>query len=152
TRSLPVYALLIPFIFNWYSLVRGNSILQTPEIPFGGVHTYFNERYGMMMVPAIAMFFASAATRVRLSLLPSISMLTLLAISGTMLATPYALKDPLVGANRVATAQIQEGAWLAANCAHGPTLISEAGFEIALFYSKVPLSRFITNASSEQFR
>jgi hypothetical protein len=151
-RSLPIFALLIPFAFNWVSLVRGNSIVQTPEIPFGGVHTFFNERYGMMMVPAIAVFFAYAATRVRFSLLPSVGMIGILAIMGVVYSTPYALEDPLIGANRVAALQIQEGSWLTAHCARGTTLISESGFEIALFYSRIQLSHFITNASNVQFQ
>jgi hypothetical protein len=151
-HSLLLFALLVPFAFNWYSLVRGSSVLETPEIPFVGVHTYFNERYGMMMVPAVALFFAFAVTQVRLAALPSGGLIAVLAITGTLNATPYALQDPLVGANRVATAQLQEGAWLATHCAHGTTLISESGFEIALFYSHVPLSKFITNASDMQFQ
>ncbi|HEV2237642.1 MAG TPA: hypothetical protein VGR57_13355, partial [Ktedonobacterales bacterium] len=153
TRMLPVYALFIPFVFNWYSLMRGNSALETPEFAFGGIRTFYNVRYGLMMLPAIALFFAYAASRIRWSLLPSAALLATVAIQGTAFATPYALQDPLVGMVRPDAWQHQEVAWFTTHCARGTTLISEStgGFESVIFYSHIPLSHFITNTSSIQF-
>jgi hypothetical protein len=160
-RTLAVYALLIPFVFNWYSLVRGNSILRTPEISFGGAHSYFNVRYGMMMIPAIALFFAYAATRIdfatvathlRPVMIASLVPVLLFAFSSTVLAMPYTLQDPVIGSAREVALEKQEAVWLAAHCASGQSLISESVFEVTIFYSRIPLSHLITDSSGGPFQ
>ncbi|HEX9068003.1 MAG TPA: hypothetical protein VF807_04480, partial [Ktedonobacterales bacterium] len=47
-KSWPVYAVLVPFAFNWLSLVLGMTTIETPEVPLYSVGTFFNVRYGMM--------------------------------------------------------------------------------------------------------
>jgi hypothetical protein len=144
--------LLIPLVFNWYSLVRGNSIMRTPEISFGGVHTYFNVRYGMMMLPIIALFFAYLATRIRLAAIAALMPVLVFAVAGTLFSIPYVLQDPVIGSAGVIRVQKQEAAWLAAHCAKGQTLISESGFPIPIFYSRIPLSHLLTDGSHDQFQ
>jgi dolichyl-phosphate-mannose-protein mannosyltransferase len=151
-HKFPVVALLMPFVFNWYALVRGNSVLHTPEIVVAGAHNYFNVRYGMMMLPAIALFYAYFATWKRPVVLALATLVLVLGVSGTWFSTTYTLLDPLALPTHAARANNQEAAWLAAHCTAGPTLISESVFEVPIFYSHVPLSHFLTNASSLQFQ
>lgn len=152
-KTLPVYALLVPFAFNWLSLVRGNSIIETPEIPFGSVHTYFNERYGMMMLPAIALFFAYLTIQRRVAQIALTSLLIILCVGNIAYGTPYALQDPLHGMNAGSRAvAMTEGAWIASHCHGGPTLISEGGFEVTLFYSRLPLTDFITDTNGTEYQ
>jgi hypothetical protein len=149
----PVYVVLVPFAFNWLSLFLGMTSIETPEVPFNGVATYFNVRYGMMMIPAAALFIASLAS-VRRVMAPI--MLGLIIVTSTPLiagATPYALQDPLHGvtaAGRVLSSQ--EGQWLASNYQGGAILVSGGPFSVLMYDSHLPDSAFVTDGDGASFR
>lgn len=65
-RFYLVLLLLTPFIFNVVTLFLGQSILFIPSItPANFEWRLFNVRYGMMMIPAIAIFVGYLFTRVK---------------------------------------------------------------------------------------
>jgi hypothetical protein len=158
----PVYVVLVPFAFNWLSLFLGMTSIETPEVPLNGVATYFNVRYGMMMIPAAALFVA-ALTTMRVEwmprLLPRVVVplvfgLVILASSPLVAgATPYALQDPLYGetaAGRVLSSQ--EGRWLASNYQGGAILVSGGPFSVLMYDSHLPDSAFVTDGDGASFR
>ncbi len=156
--SWPAYATLIPFAFNWLSLVMGITTIITPEVPNGGGSTFFNVRYGMMMLPAIALFVAalasitSSAWSKRL-LMPALLALIVLYAGGTLLlGTPYALQDPLHGANKAgALQQTAESTWLIAHYKGGAILASGGAFTPMMFYTDLPTNDFITENDGAVF-
>lgn len=152
-RLLPILVVLVPFAFNWLALYIGIIIVQTPEIAFNGMHTYFNERYGMMMIPAAAVFIAYWAARSRVLVAPLLALVLASSVIGGVVTTPYVLGDPLQGvtSHRLALAT-QEGAWLREHCSHSSILISGGSFEAAMFDSKLPDAQFITDSNAAAFQ
>jgi hypothetical protein len=149
----PVYAVLIPFAFNWLSLVLGITVLETPDVPLHGIATFFNVRYGMMMIPAAALFVA-ALTTLRRELAPIVFGLVILASTPIVAgATPYALQDPLHGgtsSDRVL--ESQEGHWLASNYHGGAVLVSGGPFSVLMFSAGLPDRTFLTDGDGASFR
>ncbi len=52
---LPVYALLIPFVYYWLTFYLGFDALYVPQ---GGSGGYWNTRFAVQAVPAAAFFVA----------------------------------------------------------------------------------------------
>jgi hypothetical protein len=147
--SWPVYSLLVPFVFNWLSLVLGITVLETPDVPLHGIASYYNVRYGMMMIPAAALFVGSLMT-LRRELMPVVLCLTLAASTVAIVsAPPYALQDPLSGASRVSLAQ--EGHWLASNYHGGTVLVSNGTFAALMFDSGLPDRTFVSDGDGSLF-
>jgi 4-amino-4-deoxy-L-arabinose transferase-like glycosyltransferase len=152
-RSLPAYAVLVPFAFNWLSLFLGITIIETPEIPLNGTVTYFNVRYGMMMIPAVALFLAYLASQRRALLATLLLAVTLVGVLSTLQNTAYALQDPLQGANAIGRAQqIAEAQYLVAHYHTGRVLLSGGAFTPMMFYSALPMSTYITEDNGPLFQ
>jgi hypothetical protein len=150
TATWPLYVVLIPFAFNWLSLVLGMTVIQTPEVPFYGAATFFNVRYGMMMIPAAALFIASLAT-LRRELVPIVLGLVIVASTlATAGATPYVLQEPLHGSGRVLSSP--EGQWLANNYRGGKVLVSSGPFSKVMFDSNLPDTAFVTDGDGAVFQ
>ncbi|MGZ3603251.1 MAG: hypothetical protein ACXVDF_25330, partial [Ktedonobacterales bacterium] len=151
-RTLPILAALVPFLFNWLSLVKGVSIIETPEIVFSGAHTYYNERYGMMMLPAIVLFAAWLATRSRPLLTAILLLVFSFTISGGFMNTPYALQDPLQGVKMPGRMEAQQvGQWMRAHCQDGETLVSAGSLSTAIFSSQLSDTTFVTEGDGADF-
>jgi hypothetical protein len=151
--SLPVYLVFAPFAFNVLSLLTGASVLETPEIRFGGVSTYFNERYGMMMLPAFAIFLAFLAIHRRTLLALALGTIVVFGISYSSVQAPYALEDPMTGVvAHDCTQRRQEAHWLAAHYYGGHILISYAPDAPTMFYSDLPEGVFVTDTNGATFR
>ncbi len=148
TPTLPAYAVLVPFAFNWLSLAAGGSTLQTGELD----QTYFNNRYGLVMLPAIALFVAFFAAQHRLLQVASLVLIAGFSIIGVFMSTPYALEDPLHGVvapgRTIAPALGQR---IASQCSGGDILLAGNVFGTAMFYSGLPDQQFITEANSAQY-
>jgi Dolichyl-phosphate-mannose-protein mannosyltransferase len=147
---LPAYGTLVPFAFNWASLFLGISILLAPEIKIHGVGSYFNVRYGMMMIPAVALFLASWSTWRREVLVGILGLIVVFSGLNPALGTPYALRGPLHDAGRIA--DMDEGKWLALHYQGGTVLMSEGPFSPMTFYSNLPDRAFLTEANGAEFR
>jgi hypothetical protein len=155
--SWPVFIVLVPFAFNWLSLFLGMTTIETPEVPLNGIVTYFNVRYGMMMIPAAALFIASLAT-LRRELLPILLpvLLGLIFITSSPIvagATPYTLQDPLAGASAAGRVlSTQEGNWLASHYHGGKVLVSGGPFSGLMYESALPERAFLTDGDGGAFR
>jgi hypothetical protein len=149
TESLPLLALLVPLVFNWLSLVMGVSIIQTPEITWGGGPTYFNERYGMLMIPAAAIFLAFLVAKRRWLAGAAIALIVIFGVVGTVAQTPYVLQDPLRGSVR--TLAPEAGDWLHSQYHGGNILLSYVPFAPTMFFANLPDNDFITDSNGVQF-
>ena len=156
----PVYAVLVPFAFNWLSLTLGITTISTPEVPINGSMTYFNVRYGMMMLPAVALFIAAlpATLPVRQADWKRFVSPALIALAAgfacfTLLAgTPLALQDPLYGPTLVGQRQQKaEAEWLVAHYHGGDILASTAAFDPMIFYTRLANSDFISDGDGAYF-
>ncbi|MEK7522815.1 MAG: hypothetical protein AAB569_04480 [Patescibacteria group bacterium] len=62
TRYLPLSILFVPFVFLTYALYNGNIPMNVPETAVKGTTlTFFNVRYALYSLPAVAIFFAILA-------------------------------------------------------------------------------------------
>ncbi len=155
-RSIPAYLAFVPFAFNVLALVRGISIIVTPEIPWG-LPTYFNVRYGMMMIPAVALCIAFLAAQRRVFFV-----LVLVVVVGfgavdsalsTRATTPYVVLDPLHGVGVAGRSTgIRAGSWLAEHYQGGAVMITYSNDSAIMFDSGLPDSAFITESNGAKFR
>ena len=153
----PLYLLLIPFAFNWLALVQGSTIIRTPEIPVNGTATWFNVRYGMEMIPLIALFLGVLVAHRfvllrRVTLAICLALLALVMITNTFGHLPYVLDDALRGGN--ANSPIQQrviGQYLAEHYSGGLMLLSYSPFAPAVFYSALPDDDFLTDGNGAQY-
>jgi hypothetical protein len=152
-RSMPLYAALVPFGFNCLSMVLGITSLWTGEISVNGVRTFFNGRFALGMVPAIALFLAYVAIQRRALLVVVFGVVVVFGGVGTLHDTPYALQDPLHGANAQLQSQLHtEARWLTAHYHGGKILISYSPFAPAIFESGLPEKDFVVDGDGARFQ
>jgi hypothetical protein len=152
-QNLPVYVVLVPFAFNWLSLVLGISVIETPEIPLNGTPTYLNERYGMMMLPAIAIFLAALAVWRRVLLVGVLGLVIAFSVTPSIGTPPYALQEPVHGVtSQGRQQQIQEAQFLDSHYRGGTVLVGGAPFTPLMFYSGLPSTAFLTDADGSTFQ
>jgi hypothetical protein len=113
--------------------------------------TYYNVRYGMMMIPAVGLFFAYVAYQRRTLIATGLALLVAFGLVGTFLSVPYALDDPLHGVVRDPWSQ-PAGAWLHDYYHGGNILISYAALAPTIYFANEPDNDFITDSNGAQFK
>jgi Dolichyl-phosphate-mannose-protein mannosyltransferase len=105
---LPIYLTLVPFGFYWLVLYRGVNTVSLPE--FGG-GSYYNVRFGLIMIPAVALFLAFLTMAVPVSLrrafvAVALAIITLSSITSSTLQTPFVEREAQVFLNGAYGGQI----------------------------------------------
>lgn len=149
--ALPALAALVPFGFNCLSLVLGISVLETPEIPTVGHAVFYNVRYGLMMLPAVALFAALLAARSRLLFSGLLALVLIFGFTATVQSPPYLVRDPLSTLEQTHYTLLQEAHWLATHYHGGEILISSAPYAPVMFDSGLPESDFLTDGDGTLF-
>lgn len=155
-RLIPLL-LFTPFLFNIFSLFNGQSVIWMPQLP-PYFDTYFNARYGVLMLPAAAFFIGYLASAHRISLI-SISAVVLVQISlflgiskipgfpylsGTIIlkdATSSLDKDTLSASTQMKNMYKK-----------GLILVSSASCDAFIFRTGIPLQHFITEGTGSYWR
>ena len=132
--------LLAPFFFNVLALYLGHSVLhvQTRE---GG--SWFNVRYGLMMIPSIAIFSGYLLDRVKSLRLILVSLLIFISVFTFANRDAVTIDDGIFG---YSGKNVQEvSGWLHDNAYDKPgfVLISAAAHDSIIFSSGLPMSKFI---------
>ncbi len=133
-------ALLSPLFFNILALYLGHSVLFVQGL---SGNTWFNVRYGMMLVPTIAVFtgfLIDKAGSFRLILVG----LTLFVLAFAFInGDAVTIDDARVGSSQKNVSQVAN--WLKTYAANEPgfILISAASHDAIIFSSGLPMSRFI---------
>ncbi|HUV71656.1 MAG TPA: glycosyltransferase family 39 protein [Clostridia bacterium] len=148
SNRLPIALILgVPFIFYISSLFFGQSVIFTPELtPETFEWQLFNVRYGVMAVPACAIFFSYAFfylyRRTRLSLILAIVFLTgqtlfyLLGYSNII-----TLVDGTVGLSAAKKVDAQE--WLNQNYDDGLVLLDDYARAMSIIRTPIPMKNVI---------
>jgi len=140
TVRIASLTLLAALVFNIVALFLGHSVLFLPE--FSG-NTWFNVRYGIMVLPSVAIFIGYLLHR-----LPSLR----IAISGLMLFVLFftytnvdavTIDDAKVGASQKNVSQVSNYLRDDAKNVDGFILISVASHDAVVFSSGLPMKRFI---------
>lgn len=142
--KISMLVLVSPIPFFIYSLYGGQVEQKVPGIGSGGMYCI---RYGLLMVPAFAVFAGYLAKR------PWIKVLVVIAVSAgivTMVLTNNiaALNDS--AATRLSARSIQTSIaakWLSSNYDEGLVLMENKNHEILTFESRIPMKNFIYEGS-----
>ncbi len=133
-------ALLAPFAFNILALYLGHSVLFIQGI---SGDTWFNVRYGVMMLPTIAIFVGYLVHKLvplRATIIGLFIFVTFFAFANVDAVT---IDDARVGSSQKNVAEVS--GWLTKHAKEekGFVLISAASHDAIIFSSGLPMKRFI---------
>ena len=133
-------ALTAPLIFNVIALFLGHSVLFIQGV---SGNTWFNVRYGVMMVPSIAIFAGFLTDRLK-QLRPTLFGLIILVL--VIQFTSYdavTIDDARVGSSQKNVSEVSN--WLSQNTKdkEGFILISAASHDAIIFSSGLPMKKYI---------
>lgn len=137
---LATTALFAPLIFNILALYLGHSVLFVQGI---SGDTWFNVRYGIMMMPSLAIFIGYLIDRVkvgRISLLALYAFVIFFSVANNDAVT---IDDARVGSSQKNVSEVS--GWLGryAENEKGFILISAASHDAIIFSSGLPMKRYI---------
>jgi hypothetical protein len=133
-------ALGAPLIFNILALYLGHSVLFIQGI---NGNTWFNVRYGIMMMPSLAIFIGYLVHRVK-SLRPVLIGLLMMVLFIQFTSTDaVTIDDGRVGSSQKNVSQVS--GWIRDQAADKPgfVLISAASHDAIIFSTGMPMKRFI---------
>lgn len=145
-RMLILLVLLVPFIFNIATLFLGQSVIFIPSItPITFEWTLFNVRYGVLMIPFIAIFagFLFFKTKIvgRLILSGILILQCLLFLIG--FSSVLSLQDGVSGLSS-ATAKIPDAQhWLETNYDYGIVLTDDYARTISIIRTSIKMADVI---------
>lgn len=145
--KLATSLLLVPFFFNIISLGFGHSVLQMPRYP---PHYWFNIRYGLMVLPAAAIFIGALVNgKIAAYYLVAviIALQTYLIYSTGEIVT---IQDGVFGQSSYNVDK--PASWLQQNAKDGLVLASASSIDAILFKSNIHLSRYITEGASAYWK
>lgn len=133
-------ALTAPLLFNIIALFLGHSVLFIQGV---SGNTWFNVRYGIMMVPSIAIFaglFTDRLSKFKYVLFGLILMVIAIQFTSYDAVT---IDDARVGSSQKNVSEVSD--WLAQNAKDkdGFILISAASHDAIIFSSGLPMSKYI---------
>lgn len=138
--KLAASTLFAPFLFNVIALYFGQSVLFVQGL---SGNTWFNVRYGVVMLPAIAIFIGyliNRAGKLKFLLIGLTLMVCFFAFANQDAVT---IDDARVGSSQKNVSEVSS--WLRDNVADKPgfVLISAASHDAIIFSSGQPMSKFI---------
>lgn len=158
--ALPAYLFLVPFAFYWLALYEGVNT-ETLGIPGLGAGQLYNVRFGMLMIPAAALFtglLSTARPGLPQRILPWAALAAIL-VSGIVgsMQTPFVVREALHGSAGAGTEEPgrQDAAWLASHYHGGTVLVTYVNSSSMIFYLLVadgfPDRTLITDTNGPQF-
>ena len=133
-------ALLAPLAFNILALYLGHSVLYVQGI---SGDTWFNIRYGVMMMPSIAIFIGYLVHRFARQRYVIAGLFAFVTFFAFMNADAVVIDDGRVGSSQKNVSEVS--GWLARNAKDKPgfVLISAASHDAIIFSSGLPMKKFI---------
>jgi len=141
--------LMAPFLFNVLALYLGHSVLYIQGI---SGDTWFNVRYGVMMMPSIAIFVGYLVYRLKQPLgYVVIGLLLFVTFFQYSSADAVTIDDAQVGSSQKNVTEIS--GWLNHNAKDKPgfILISAASHDSIIFSSGLPMKKFIHEGSGPYY-
>lgn len=138
--KIAVSALLAPLFFNILALYLGHSVLFIQGL--SGT-SWFNVRYGVMLVPSIAVFTAIMLEKIKGLRVPLVGIILMLVFFQFYSKDVVTIDDARVGSSQKNVSEVS--GWLAKNAGpkKGFVLISAASHDAIIFSSGMPMKRFI---------
>jgi hypothetical protein len=131
--------LFVPFIFNVVALYFGHSVLFVQGL---SGNSWFNVRYGLMMVPSLAIFVGYLTYRLKSIRLVIVSLFLLISFFSFVNRDAVTIDDAAFGASGKNVTEVS--GWLHQHVnTTGYVLISVASHDAIIFSSGLPMSKFI---------
>jgi hypothetical protein len=133
-------ALLAPLFFNILALFLGHSVLFIQGL---SGNTWFNIRYGVMLVPTIAIFIGFLVDRLHFMKWTVIALFIFVTTFSFLSNDAVTIDDARVGSSQKNVSEVSN--WLAKNAKdqEGFVMISAASHDAIIFSSGLPMSKFI---------
>lgn len=133
-------ALLAPLVFNILALYLGHSVLFIQGI---SGDTWFNVRYGIMMLPSFAIFAGYLLDRLKPMRWMIVGLFAFVTFFHLANADAVTIDDGRVGSSQKNVSEVS--GWLKQNAADRPgfVLISAASHDAIIFSSGMPMKKFI---------
>lgn len=142
-------ALIAPLFFNILALFLGHSVLFVQ-----GLHgnSWFNVRYGLMMVPTIAIFVGYLVHKLKAVRIVLLALLVFISAFSFTNHDTVTIDDALVGASGKNVSEVSS--WLKSNAGdkEGFVLISAASHDAIIFSSGLPIKKFIHEGTNEYWK
>lgn len=139
-EKLAVTSLISPFIFNILALTLGFSVLFIQGI---SGDTWFNVRYGIMLMPAFAVFMGYLVHKLQVLKWMIIGLYVFVMFFAFTNGDAVTIDDARVGSSQKNVSEVAEFLNKAAKDQKGFILISAASHDAIIFSSYLPMSRFI---------
>ncbi len=142
-------ALIAPLLFNVLALYLGHSVLFIQGI---SGDTWFNVRYGVMMVPSIAIFVGYLVGKFKPLRATLIGLLLFVTFFSFTSGDAVTIDDARVGSSQKNVKEVSE--WLKENTADkkGFILISVASHDSIIFSSGLPMKKFIHEGAGKYYK
>lgn len=142
--KIALFGFFIPVLFNIVSLYMGQSVIHLPELP---PHTWFNIRYGLMALPAVAIGLAVLANKRILATI--VILFVVLTQNYLMFSTNniITIQDGVRGSSGYYLDDV--GKWINTNASDGHILVASSSHDALIFISGLPLNHFITEGSQK---
>ncbi len=137
---LATLALAVPFVFNVVALYLGHSVLFIQGI---SGNTWFNVRYGVMMVPSFGIFIGYLVDRWKDFKFLIIGLVIAVMALGLLNADAVTIDDARVGSSQKNVSEVSDYLKKYAAGQEGFVLISAASHDAIIFSSGLPMKRFI---------
>ena len=139
-------ALIAPLAFNILALYLGHSVLFVRGV-MGD--TWFNVRYGMMLMPSIAIFVGFLVDRLKNFRFVTTGLFVFVTFFAILSGDVVTIEDALIGASGKNVAEVS--GWLKENVADEPgfVLISVASHDAIIFSSDLPMTKFIHEGTGD---
>lgn len=144
---LTVGLLTVPIIFNVLSLILGQSVIHLPDI---APYTWFNDRYGLMVLPAVAIavgFLANKRKAAVVLVLIVLFLQTFIMYSTNQIIT---IQDGVRGASGDFLDDV--GQWVTSNVDDGLILVAASSNDGLLFIAQKPMSQFISEGAQKYWK
>jgi hypothetical protein len=138
--KIALLALMAPFAFNTIALYLGHSVLFVQGI---SGNTWFNIRYGIMMMPSLAIFAGLLIDRFKPLRVMIVGLFALTVFFQFANADAVTIDDGRVGSSQKNVSEVSD--WLAHNAGDQPgfVMISAASHDAIIFSSGMPMKKFI---------
>lgn len=137
---LSTTALCAPLLFNILALYLGYSVLFVQGI---SGNTWFNVRYGIMMMPSFAIFIGYLIHRIHVGRLTLIGLYTFVIFFSIANYDAVTIDDARVGSSQKNVSEVSGYLSAHAKGEKGFILISAASHDAIIFSSGLPMKRFI---------
>lgn len=137
---LATTTLFAPLIFNILALYLGHSVLFVQNL---NGDTWFNVRYGIMMIPSVAVLVGYLSDRVARYRMLIIGLVLFVNIFAFLNRDAVTIDDGRVGSSQKNVSEVSGWLYEHAGTQPGFVLISAASHDAIIFSSRLPMAKFI---------